>query len=203
MLQQLCKTAITASGSSTWTDLWSKGVFSSCDAPLLSLCLRQASTQLPEQRPPAAEKPQGTQEMHASLAGLTQDQQETWASPNWQLALAGNPKASQTVLDISVQATELDPLCKSQHQHMPAMPSTLLSHTATVCSDSTKQQMQLLLQKPKQNTWGRFLVLFSGSALSIVTKLTLLCHAQFFQAMTAAHWWGWWKILGCPSLFQG
>lgn len=142
MLQQLCKTAITAPGPSTGTDLWPKGVFLSCDAPLLSLCLRQALTQLPEQRPPAAEKPQGTQEMHASLAGLTQDQQETWPSPNWQVALAENPKASRTALDTSVQATELDPLCKSQH------------HTCQQCparSYPTRQQSALTAQSSKYN----------------------------------------------------
>ena len=139
MLQQLCKTAIAASGLSTGTDLWSKGVFSSCEAPVLSPCLRQALTQSPEQRPPAAEKPQGTQEMHAGLAGSTQDQQETWASPNRQLGLAGNPKASQTALDVSVQASELGPLRKSQHytcQRCPAQSYATQQQSAPTAQSS-------------------------------------------------------------------
>lgn len=146
--------------------------------PVRLLCWACASdkpclTQSPEQRPPAAEKLQGTQGMRARLAGLTQDPQEICASPNWQLGLAENSKASQTVLDTSVQATELGPLSKPQHytcQRCPAH-SHVTQQSAPIAQSSKYNFCRSLSKTHETDFW------FYSIALRISTKLTLSYHA--------------------------
>lgn len=153
--------------------------------PLLSLNLRQASTQLPEQRPPAAGQPQVTWEIHARLAawtrinrrpGLLQTGSKPKGTPNraWHQC-SGN----WTGFPEQVTAFQLS-----------GMPSKLLPHTATLCPESTEQEIHLFLYKPKQNEWGWLLVLFNDSALRISTELTPWYHMWSFQARAAVHWWG-------------
>lgn len=110
MFQQLYKTAIRASGPSTGTDLWSKGDVSSSAEPVSRTSLDSAAW---TEASSSWEAPGYTRD--SCWAGsLNQDQQETWASPNWQLRLAVNTKTSQTGPDTNVQATGRGPLHKSQ-----------------------------------------------------------------------------------------
>lgn len=119
MFQQLYKTAIRASGPSTRTDLWSKGEVSSSAEPVSQTSLDSVAW---TEASSSWEAPGYTRDS-CWASSLNQDQQETWASPNWQLGLAVNTKASQTGPDTNVQATGLGPLHKSQHYTCQGCPA--------------------------------------------------------------------------------
>lgn len=144
---------------------------SSCEAPLLSLCLRQALTQLPEQRPPAVGKPQGTRDACQASRLVTASAGDL-GFPK----LAADPKASQTVLDISVQATELDPLWEPPHhtgQRCPAHSYPTLPQPAPAAQSIKQQPFSVEAQaKCKIHFWVHSIALHWGQGLNKLSSTT-------------------------------
>lgn len=111
---------------------------------------------------------------------LNQDQQEPWASSNWQQSQR-HPKQGLTPMLRNCTGHSIPAARDAQHTPAPHSNPLPWQHRAGNAA---------VLYKHKQNEWGWLLVLFNDSALRISTELTPWCHMWSFQARAAVHWWG-------------